>query len=433
MFNIFKKFVKKDDEKELLQEQSSDFSADNDSNLLESVSVDKAESTDEKDEKDLFYYIEKKNEELQQEEHAKVELFQFEIPPKIEELEKLEVLEESEEASEDAYIEEAAEENSEITAEISQDVEYKEDSSSRSFFGISIEGLKDAVSKTSEFFSSNIFSLGAGKTEIDDDLLDEMEEKFIRADIGVNTTVYIVERLRENKNKVKPDALHDYLKNEFKGIIKAPGSNTLNLKQGQLNTILITGVNGAGKTTLIGKLAFRFNVEGKKVLVAAGDTFRAAAEDQLEIWAKRAGADIVRQDGADPASVVFDSIKKAKDENYDVLLIDTAGRLHNKFNLMEELRKIKKVIDKEASETLVESILVLDATTGQNGLKQAEVFKEAVDLTCVGLTKLDGTAKGGVILGIAKELNLPVKLIGVGEKMQDLKDFNADDFVDALF
>lgn len=300
-------------------------------------------------------------------------------------------------------------------------------------FGISFAGLKEAVSKTSEFFSANIFSLGIGKAEIDDDMLDEMEEKFIRADIGVNTTVYIIEKLRENKKNVTPDSLREYLKTEFKDIIKSPGANTLNIRQGELNTFLITGVNGAGKTTLIGKLAYRFRLQGKKVLVAAGDTFRAAAEDQLEIWADRAGADIVRQDGADPASVVYDSIQKAQAENYDILLIDTAGRLHNKFNLMEELRKIKKVIDKEAPESLVESVLVLDATTGQNGLKQAEVFKEAVDLTCVGLTKLDGTAKGGVILGIAKELNLPVKLIGVGEKMQDLKDFNADDYIEALF
>jgi len=311
--------------------------------------------------------------------------------------------------------------------------EPEEEPVAKSLFGISFAGLKEAVSKTSEFFNTNILSLGVGKEEIDDDLLDEMEEKFIRADVGVDTTVYIIERLRENKNKIKPNKLGEYLKNEFKEIIKAPGSNTLNLKKDQLNTFLITGVNGAGKTTLIGKLAYRFKLEGKKVLVAAGDTFRAAAEDQLEIWADRAGADIVRQDGADPASVVFDSIKKAQSENYDILLIDTAGRLHNKFNLMEELRKIKKVIDKESPESLVESILVLDATTGQNGLKQAEVFKEAVDITSVGLTKLDGTAKGGVILGIARQLNLPVKLIGVGEKMEDLKDFSADDFIDALF
>jgi fused signal recognition particle receptor len=311
--------------------------------------------------------------------------------------------------------------------------EQTEEQKTKGLFGFSFAGLKDAVSKTSEFFSSNIFSIAAGKTAIDDDMLDDMEEKFIRADIGVKTTVYIIERLRERQNQIKPDELNQYLKNEFKEITKSAGRNEIDLRIGQLNTFLITGVNGAGKTTLIGKLAYKYNLQGKKVLVAAGDTFRAAAEEQLEIWASRAGADIVRQDGADPAAVVFDAIKKAQTENYDILLIDTAGRLHNKFNLMEELRKIKKVIDREAPESLVESLLVLDATTGQNGLKQAEVFKESVDLTGVGLTKLDGTAKGGVILGIAQELNLPVKLIGVGEKMEDLKEFNTDDFIEALF
>lgn len=325
------------------------------------------------------------------------------------------------------------EEEIQETQEIKEPEKIEEAQQSKSVFGISFAGLKDAISKTSEFFSTNIFSITTDKEEIDDDFLDTLEEKFIRADIGVNTTVYIIERLRERKNQVKPCTLNEYLKEEFKQILKTAGRNEVNLRFGQLNTMLITGVNGAGKTTLIGKLAYEYKLQGKKVLVAAGDTFRAAAEDQLEIWANRAGAAIIRQDGADPASVVFDAIKKAQEENYDILLIDTAGRLHNKFNLMEELGKIKKVIDKEAPESLIESLLVLDATTGQNGLKQAEVFKEAVDLTGVGLTKLDGTAKGGVILGIAKELNLPVKLIGVGEKMEDLKEFNPDDFIEALF
>ncbi len=300
-------------------------------------------------------------------------------------------------------------------------------------WGIPFSSLKDVVSKTNEFLSENIISLGDDRDEIDEDLLDEMEEKLIYADMGVDTAARIIDKLRENKNKIKPSELKEYFKTEFLEIIKKAGSNKLNIKQNSLNIFLITGVNGSGKTTLIGKLAYRFNLEGKKVLVGAGDTFRAAAEDQLEIWANRAGADIVRQDGTDPASVVYDSVQKAKKDNYDVLLIDTAGRLHNKFNLMEELRKIKKVIDREAPDSLSESILVIDATTGQNGLKQAEVFKEAVDLTCVGLTKLDGTSKGGIVTGIANELKLPVKLIGVGEKLDDLRDFDAADFIRAVF
>lgn len=303
----------------------------------------------------------------------------------------------------------------------------------KNFWGISFSGLKGVVSNTNKFFSENIFLLGENKEEIDDDLLDELEEKLIRADIGVETATFIIEKLRDNKNSLKPSEIVEFLKKEFNSIINNSGDAFLNYKQGKLNTYLITGVNGSGKTTLIGKLAYKFRSEGKKVLVAAGDTFRAAAEDQLEIWAKRAGAEILRQDNADPASVVFDSIKKAKSENFDVLLIDTAGRLHNKFNLMQELGKIKKVIDREASETLAESLLVIDATTGQNGLKQAEVFKESVNLTCVGLTKLDGSSKGGIVIGIAKELGLPVKLIGVGEKMEDLKTFNSGDFVEAIF
>ena len=232
---------------------------------------------------------------------------------------------------------------------------------------------------------------------------------------------------------MKPSQVREYLQNEFSQILNSAGSNILNFKENELNIYFIVGVNGAGKTTLIGKLANRFKIQGKKVLVAAADTFRAAAEEQLDIWSKRAGADIVRNDGADPASVVFDAIKKAKNENYDVVLVDTAGRLQNKFNLMQELTKIKTVIDKNAPDALRESILVLDANTGQNGLSQAKVFTECVNLTCVALTKLDGSAKGGIIIAIAKEMGLPVKLIGVGEKMEDLKNFDASEFVKALF
>ena len=303
----------------------------------------------------------------------------------------------------------------------------------RNLFGISFSNLKQAISKTSESLVDNVLSLTQGKQEIDDDLLDEMEEALIKADLGIDTSVDIIEKLRANKSKIKPDRVGEFLRNEFTQVLGTTNSNSLNIKNNQLNIFLITGVNGAGKTTLIGKLAYRFNMQGKKVIVAAGDTFRAAAEDQLEIWTNRAGAEIVRRDGADPASVVYDAINQAKEQNADILLIDTAGRLQNKFNLMEELNKIKRVIDREAPECLSESLLVLDATTGQNGLKQAEVFNEAVQLTSVALTKLDGTAKGGIVIAIAKEFSLPVKLIGVGEKLEDLKDFNPNDFVNALF
>jgi len=279
----------------------------------------------------------------------------------------------------------------------------------------------------------NFISAAQENETIDDELLDEMEEKLIRADLGVDTTVDVIEKLRSNKNNIRPSQLIDYFKREFTEIINRAGNSQINVNPGRLSTFLITGVNGSGKTTLIGKLAYKFRQQGKKVLIAAGDTFRAAAEDQLEIWANRANADIIRQDGADPAAVVFNAIQKAKAENYDILLIDTAGRLHNRFNLMEELRKIKKVIDREAPDTLAESLLVIDATVGQNGLKQAEVFREAVNLTGVGLTKLDGSSKGGIVIGIAKELGIPIKLVGVGEKMEDLKNFTPDDYIEDLF
>ena len=268
--------------------------------------------------------------------------------------------------------------------------------------------------------------------EFDDFILDDMEDMLIKADVGVNLASSITDKLRK-QTKIKPSQIKEFLKNEFSEILKTAGSNELNYDEDKLNIYFVTGVNGAGKTTLIAKLANNFRLSGKKVLLAAADTFRAAAEEQLDIWAKRAQVDIVRKDGIDPAAVVFDSIKKAQSENYDVLIIDTAGRLQNKHNLMQELNKIKSVIDKLAPSALKESILVLDANTGQNGLSQAKLFSEAVNLTSVALTKLDGSAKGGIIIAIAKEFKLPVKLIGVGEKLEDLKLFNSDDFINALF
>ena len=302
----------------------------------------------------------------------------------------------------------------------------------KNIFSLTFESLKKTIANTSQSLVGNVIRHVEQEEEFDEFILDDMEELLIKADLGVNTASSIVDKLRK-QNNMKPSQVRSYLQDEFASILNTAGSNTLNYKENELNIYFIVGVNGAGKTTLIGKLAHRFKQYGKRVLVAAGDTFRAAAEEQLNIWSERAGADIVRNDGADPASVVFDAIKKAKSENYDVILVDTAGRLQNKYNLMQELSKIKSVIDKNAPESLRESILVLDANTGQNGLSQAKVFAECVNLTCVALTKLDGSAKGGIIIAIAKEMNLPVKLIGVGEKMEDLKDFDSDDFVKALF
>lgn len=302
----------------------------------------------------------------------------------------------------------------------------------KGLFSLTFEGLKKTLEKTGESLVSNVIKQVEQNEEFDEFILDDMEELLIKADIGVNTASEIVDKLRK-QSLMKPSGVKKYLEEEFTKILLSAGSNELSYRDNEINIYFITGVNGAGKTTLIGKLANRFKLQGRKVLVAAGDTFRAAAEEQLNIWSERAGADIVRNDGADPGSVVYDAIQKAKNERYDVILVDTAGRLQNKYNLMQELQKVKNVIDKNAPDMLRESILVLDANTGQNGLAQAKVFSECVNLTSVALTKLDGSAKGGIIIAIAKEMGLPVKLIGVGEKMEDLKDFDSREFVRALF
>ena len=292
--------------------------------------------------------------------------------------------------------------------------------------------LKNTVSKTAQALVGNVVNTVSDEEEFSEFVLDDMEDILISADLGVNYASELVDKLR-GQTKIKPSQVKEFLREDFMKTLSETGSPELNYKENELNIYFITGVNGAGKTTLIGKLAYKFKQEGKKVLIAAGDTFRAAAEEQVDIWSKRSGADIVRRDKADPASVVYEAIQKGVNEKYDVILVDTAGRLQNKFNLMEELTKIKNVIDKNAPEALRESILVIDANTGQNGLQQAKVFKECVNLTSVALTKLDGSAKGAIVLAIAKEMKLPVKLVGVGEKIEDLKDFNPAEFIQALF
>lgn len=313
-----------------------------------------------------------------------------------------------------------------------EDIEQNEGEDKKNLFSLSFDALKKTVSQTTQTLVTNIVDTVEEEAEFSEFVLDDMEDLLIRADLGVNYASELVDKLR-NQERIKPSDVKNYLKSEFLATLTAAGSNKLSYIENEINIYFISGVNGVGKTTLIGKLAYRFKLEGKKVLIAAGDTFRAAAEEQLDIWSKRAGADIIRRDKADPASVVFEAIQKARAEKYDVILVDTAGRLQNKFNLMEELSKIKTVIDKNAPDELRECLLVLDANTGQNGLQQAKVFQEAINLTSVALTKLDGSAKGAIVLAIAKELKLPIKLIGVGEKMTDLKDFNSNEFINALF
>lgn len=292
--------------------------------------------------------------------------------------------------------------------------------------------LKNALSKTSGALVKSVLDIvGTSDAKIDKFELEDIETVLIKADLGIELAIEITNKIKEQK--IKPSELEIFLKEEFSNILNSTGSTELLYEENKLNIYFITGVNGVGKTTLIGRLAHKFKNKGKKVLLAAGDTFRAAAEEQLDIWAKRAGVEIVRRDKADSASIVFEAIQKAKEESFDVLIIDTAGRLQNKFNLIEELKKIKNVISKNAMDAIVESILVLDANLGQNGLMQAKVFNEAIDLTSIALTKLDGSAKGGIILAVAKEYGLPAKLIGVGEKIDDLKDFNKEEFIEAIF
>ena len=294
--------------------------------------------------------------------------------------------------------------------------------------------LKKGLFKTKNAIVDKIDNLFKSFRKVDEDLFDELEELLISADIGVNTTEDILDELREfvKENKIKDaDEVKSALLNIMRNLIGEHEPLNLSTKPA---VILIVGVNGVGKTTSIGKISKELKSQGKKVVVAAADTFRAAAAEQLSVWCERAGVDIVKQAaGADPASVVFDAIGAVKSRNADVLIIDTAGRLHNKKNLMDELAKIDRVISRELPDSARETLLVLDATTGQNAVIQAREFKEAAKLTGLILTKLDGTAKGGITLSIKRELGIPVKFIGVGEQIDDMKPFNAEEFANALF
>ena len=296
------------------------------------------------------------------------------------------------------------------------------------------EKLKSGLNKTKDSFDEKINNVFKNFRTVDEDFLEELEEILIMSDIGLDTSVKIINSLRGRmkKEKIKDEEeVKRALREEMKKILDVTDINLhLNTKP---SVILVVGVNGVGKTTSIGKIANRLAKDGKKVVVAAADTFRAAAVEQLEIWANRAGADIVkREEGVDPASVVYDAIKITREKNADILIVDTAGRLHNKKYLMDELNKIQKVINKEMSEADREVLLVIDGTTGQNAISQVKAFKEETDITGLVLTKLDGTAKGGVVIGIVAENKIPVKFIGVGEQIDDMEIFNSEEFVNAI-
>jgi len=295
--------------------------------------------------------------------------------------------------------------------------------------------LKEGLTKTRDQFVSKVEGLLTGRRKIDEELYEELEEILISSDVGVNTSLELVEKLRKEVKQRKlqeAEELKDVLKELIADLLDHEVA--MNLAERGPSIILVVGVNGVGKTTTIGKLAHYYREEGKKVILAAGDTFRAAAIDQLEVWGQRAGAEIIKQkEGADPAAVAYDALQAAKSRGADLVIIDTAGRLHNKVNLMEELRKVKRVIERECPGAPHEVLLVLDATTGQNALQQAKLFQEVAGVTGIVLTKLDGTAKGGVVLGIQGEIKIPVKWIGVGEGMEDLRPFVPQEFAQALF
>lgn len=335
--------------------------------------------------------------------------------------EKIEIVDENKETKEESIEE----------IEVVEEVQKQQKEKKVNLF----DRLKEGLTKAKKGITDRIDDVLKSYTKVDEELLEELEEILITADVGVNTTMNIIDSLRD---KIKSKGITDPMdvRNELKIVVEELlGEENQKLDVTHSPTIiLMVGVNGVGKTTTIGKLANRYKAEGKKVLLAAGDTFRAAAIEQLEVWAKRSNVDIIKhQEGADPGAVIFDAVKAAKARKVDLLICDTAGRLHNKANLMNELGKVFKIVDREFPEAKKEVLLVVDATTGQNAVAQAKTFKEVADITGIVLTKLDGTAKGGVVLAVKSEVDVPVKLIGVGEKVEDLQDFDAKAFSDALF
>ncbi|MDU2162867.1 signal recognition particle-docking protein FtsY [Intestinibacter bartlettii] len=364
-------------------------------------------------------------EQIETKEEAKEEIAEIE-EIKAEDIEKVQDIETQE--KQDGI------EESEDTVENQIDDEVEEEEEKPKKVSL-FDRLKQGLTKAKQGITDRIDEVLKAYTKVDEELLEDLEEVLITADVGVNTTMDIIEKLEDvirTKKITDPQDVREELKLIIEDILSKDDTK-LDVSHSP-TIILMVGVNGVGKTTTIGKLAHRYKSEGKKVLLAAGDTFRAAAIDQLEVWANRCNVDIIKhQEGADPGAVIFDAIKASKARGVDVLICDTAGRLHNKSNLMNELGKVFKIVDREYPEAKKEVLLVVDATTGQNAVSQAKSFKEVCDITGLALTKLDGTAKGGVILAVKSEVDVPVKLIGVGEKMEDLQDFDSKSFVDALF
>ena len=430
MFKFWKKKVNKNEnpdpevnleeglnEEEIQEEISDDASQDQG---IDEVALQEEVKVEESQDQDLS--------EGTLEEDIEEEKAQVEEDEEIENLEDVDIQAEEEITEEETIEKEILEE---VDGDGSQDPDNEEGQEKMGIFARLLAGL----SKTKDNITGRIDSLLKSYTKIDEDLLEELEEILITADVGVTTTMEIIDRLRDmiKERGVKdPIEVRDLLKEIVASILKE-GNSGLDLDPGPA-VIVMVGVNGVGKTTTIGKLAQRYKKDGKKVMLAAADTFRAAASEQLDIWAKRVDVDIIKHhEGADPGAVVFDAIKASQARKVDLLICDTAGRLHNKANLMNELGKIFKIIDREYPEAKKEVLLVVDATTGQNAVSQAKTFKEVANITGIVLTKLDGTAKGGVVLAVKSEVDVPVKLIGVGERAEDLQNFDADSFTDAIF
>lgn len=413
---------------------------DQEANLEEGLSEEEIqEEVSDDASKDQEIYEEVFQEEVKEEGYQERDFSEGTLEEDIEEEkaqveEEIENVEDADVQAEEEIIEEETIEKEiieEVDGDGSQDSDQEEGQEKMGIFARLLAGL----SKTKDNITGRIDSLLKSYTKIDEELLEDLEEILITADVGVTTTMEIIDRLRDmiKERGVKdPLEVRDLLKEIVASILKE-GNSELDINPGPA-VIVMVGVNGVGKTTTIGKLAQRYKKDGKKVMLAAADTFRAAATEQLDIWAKRIDVDIIKHhEGADPGAVVFDAIKASQARKVDLLICDTAGRLHNKANLMNELGKIFKIIDREYPEAKKEVLLVVDATTGQNAVSQAKTFKEVANITGIVLTKLDGTAKGGVVLAVKSEVDVPVKLIGVGERAEDLQSFDAESFTDAIF